>query len=484
MKNGVVILIMSRIIQIAISLLSLRLITSFFNNDELGTYYLFISLFMFASLSVLNPYGQYINRHTYKWRDDGILFLWVGRYIKFTFLFSFSFSIILTIYYLFSHQNSPLFLGVVCGVYIITITTNQFLLHTLNILNNRVMFSALTILTALVGLIAAYLLLKGNLLNIGKPYLWLFGIIIANFISLIFALFWLKKNERSSTRKNFDFDYKEIMFFCIPIAISTFFMWFINSGYRFGVETLVGLSYLGIIAVAFTVSGQIMTVVESLITQILQPLLFQKIDSQKIVDRIKHLNNYINETIAIYLFSAIFCSFFMHYIFLFLIDKKFIQYASIGIIAVWFDFFRISTNSLSMVFFSEKNMKKMITPYACGSFFLILSFVVLGVLTKNNETTSTLFFSIPFLIAAPSIVTFFIAFISIRKYGDIGINLMFLLKRVLFITPILAVIIFLPKSITLDLKTITIIISVSLGACSLFFLSLVKIKYPKRENES
>ncbi|MBN3069734.1 polysaccharide biosynthesis protein [Pectobacterium brasiliense] len=475
MKKDLIILIMSRMIQISASLISLRLMTTLLSENELGTYYLFISLYMFASLSVLNPYGQYINRNTYKWRRGGDLLSWLNKYIIFVMLFSVFFSIAWGGYQYFFHKGMSLLLAVIFCAYFVFITVNQFLLYTLNILDNRLIFSFLTILTAILGVLGSLFLLHFNLFDINKTYLWLLGIIIANFLSYAIAWIFLRRSENSPPNGNVEpVNYRDILDFCIPIAVSTFFLWIINFGYRFGVETLMGLAYLGIIAVAFTVSSQIMSVVESLIVQILQPQLFQKIDSPNLSDRIKSLNKYINETIAIYFCMAIFCSFFIYYIFLFLVDKKFILFSYIGIVAVWFDFFRISTNSLSMVFFSERNMKKMIFPYACGGIFLILLFSILSFLIKNNPELAD---AIPFIIATSSIVTFFICLIRTRMYGTIKIRLPFIFKRAVFITPVLVVTIFLPKINSINMQSLIIVGVVSLGYFLLFLMSILFVKY-------
>ncbi len=475
MNRDIIFLIMSRAIQVFSSLISLRLMTTLLNDNELGTYYLFISLYMFASLSVFNPYGQYINRNTHKWRRNGFLLPWLNKYMIFVIFFSIFFSIAWGGYQYFAHKEIPLFLVVICCAYFISITINQFLLYTLNILNDRIAFSLLTILTAVLGLLGSLFLLQSNLFDINNSYLWLLGIIIANSISYFIAWGFLRKSGVPfSNSKIESVNYQDIFNFCIPIAVSTFFLWLINFGYRFGVETLMGLAYLGIIAVVFTVSSQIMSVVESLIVQILQPQLFQKIDSPNASDRIKILNKYINETIAVYFCMAIFCSFFIYYIFLFLVDKKFILFSHIGIIAVWFDFFRISTNSLSMVFFSEKNMKKMIFPYACGGVFLILSFSILTFLIKNNPKAAD---AIPFIIATSSIVTFFICLISTRMYGTIKIMFPFIFKRVLFISPILIGAILLPKIDSINTQSVMIVGIVSVGYCLFFLMSIIYIKY-------
>ncbi|EMX9965531.1 polysaccharide biosynthesis protein, partial [Escherichia coli] len=93
-------------------------------------------------------------------------------------------------------------------------------------------------------------------------YYWVAGIIIGNFISLCICVVYLrcKNTFQKSIPKSINVSIKEVFNFCCPIMITTLFIWFQSSGYRFAVEQMFGLKFLGILAVCFAVSGQIMSV--------------------------------------------------------------------------------------------------------------------------------------------------------------------------------------------------------------------------------
>ncbi|MCX9009451.1 polysaccharide biosynthesis protein, partial [Citrobacter portucalensis] len=421
MKKEILILVICRTFQILIGLLSLRIMTGLFSTEQMGEYYIFLTLFMLATLSVINPFGQYINRNTYKWKKIGILTLWLRRYIGFVTLFSLLFSSAYFAWVVFTTNELILTPAVLCFLYIAIISANQFFLYTLNILNSRLIFSILTVLTAFLSLCIAFCLFQLSAFgNSSKVYSWILGVVIANFVSFFAAFFFLTKNGNNKIGKLYsNVNFKEIVNFCIPISITTFLMWVISAGYRFGIEPLMGLNYLGVISVCFAISSQVMSVIESLVTQIFQPNLFKTMDEVSRPERGKLLEGYVNENIAIYLSTLIFSSFFMHEIFLVLVDNKYLPYFYIGIIAILSEFFRISTNSLAMYFFCEKDMKRGILPFLCGAIFIVLMFSIFNLYDVKNH----LFIIIPLGIAFSNFICFLSCLVAIRKYGSFNFNM-------------------------------------------------------------
>lgn len=447
--------------------------------QQLGKYYIFLSLFMLATLSIINPLGQYVNRFTYMWKINGHLLLWMKRYVAFIVMFSLLFSVgyIVRLYLL--DDVDKLVPAFTCFLYITAVSINQFFLHSLNILDKRKEFSILTLFTAFFSLVFAYILLNLHLKAVEDVYLWLFGIVFANFLSMVISWFILNKDEYNANKTD-PVKIKPILNFCLPIAFSTFFMWILNSGYRFGVEHIMGIGYLGVMAVCFSVSSQIMSVVESLVTQILQPTLFKKIDIKDEKKRINHLKIYINDCIAIYFSIFVFSAFFMHYIFLFLIDKKYLVYTPIGVVAICSEFFRVSTNACAMIFFGEKDMKRNIYPYAIGSLVLMVGFFSFSIF----KITEYLFLIIPMIILLSSFVVFISCLFYIKKYGDLNIDMLFIFKRLLVVSPAIVIAFMIPHSDLIDLKQFIFVGTVSLLYGVLLVLSMLFVKQNRVNYES
>lgn len=447
--------------------------------EQLGKYYIFLSLFMLATLSIINPVGQYVNRFTYMWKKNGHLNLWMKRYITFIVIFSLLFSVGYIIRLYIINDAEKYIPALACFLYITAVSINQFLLHSLNILDKRKEFSILTLFTALFSLIFACIFLNLNLDSVEYVYLWIFGIIFANFLSMIMSWYILNKNEYNSIIID-PIKAKPIFTFCLPIAFSTFFMWIINSGYRFGVEHIMGIGYLGIMAVCFSVSSQIMSVVESLVTQILQPSLFKRLDIKDARMRINYLRTYVNDCIAIYFSIFIFSAFFMHYIFLFLIDKKYLPYISIGVAAIFSEFFRVSTNACAMIFFGEKDMKRNIYPYAMGSLVLVIGLFSFSLLKKTED----LFLIIPMIILFSSFIVFISCLFYIKKYGELKVDVLFIFKRLLIVSPAIIIAIMMPRSELINITQFIYVGAVSFFYGILLMLSILVVKQNRVNDES
>ncbi|HED1420427.1 TPA: oligosaccharide flippase family protein [Kluyvera georgiana] len=479
MNKNLVILVFCRLLQISVSLLSLRVMTTLLNERQIGQYYVFMSLFMLATLSVINPVGQYISRNINKWKKEGNLITWLKRYIIFVIAFSLLFISIYRIWLLFFDGNHGIKVLILSFLYISVVSLNQFILYSLNILGSRFEFSILTVITAFLSLLFGYLFYDFNVLGKASVYSWISGLVAANLFIFIISWSILKRKEPSRINIKDRVAIKEIMRFSIPIGISTFFMWILNAGYRFGIEPLVGLEYLGIIAVCFSVSGQIMTVVESLVTQVLQPQLFRQLDHLDRKKRISAFCTYMNECISIYFSILLFGSIFMFHIFLLLIDKKYIPYAVVGIIALWSEFFRASTNAIALYFFGEKQMQLNIYPYLIGATFLILAFLSIGGVLKDYH----LFLSLPLIIAIANMISLISCFLLVNKHGALRIKLIFLLKRVLVVSPALMAAYLLPDIALVNFSQVILIGAISFFYGALFLLSLMKIEQ-QSENES
>ena len=64
------VLIVGRVLQIIIALMAIKIATKFLQADELGNFYLLVSITGFFSLFMVNPIGQYINRRTHDWHKQ------------------------------------------------------------------------------------------------------------------------------------------------------------------------------------------------------------------------------------------------------------------------------------------------------------------------------------------------------------------------------------------------------------------------------
>ncbi|RKG33165.1 hypothetical protein D7V21_10080 [Acinetobacter guerrae] len=469
MKLDGFLLIVAKGTQIISGLLLIRMVTSLLEINEVGEYYIFLSIYLFFSLIMLNPYGQYMTRNLYGWKSDNFLSSEIKKYINVVVFFSLLGFLLLLFLVKINIIKLNMLKLVFCIGYLIFVTINQFLLNSINSLGYPKKFSQITIVLSVLSVVLPAFFIFFENIYLDKVESLLLGIILANLISMFLCYFYLIRLEKGSARKSKKSDIKEIIFYCIPICVYTSLLWVINSGYRVGVEGLIGLTAVAILAVSFTVSTQLMSVVESLTIQVFQPKILQKMDLQDKTIRAKYLSQYVNETINIYFCFSIFFSLCIKYAFLVMVSSKYIDYFYLGIIAIWSEFFRVSCNSLSIVYFSENYLRKFVYPYLIAAIFLILNFVLI----KNNIFKSiNLINFCAFLILCSNLICFLFAWVFKKNIANINVCFKFFSKRVLFVCPAFILLLFIFNVSTINMTNFIIICIVSSFYLALFLLSL------------
>nr|WP_318471299.1 hypothetical protein [Photobacterium leiognathi] len=448
--------------------------TEFLPQKDMGLFYIFNSLYLLVSLGIINPVGQFINRETNNYYKNGKICSLLAKYSTFTLLISILYFISLFILSECKIVTYDLYFVLLVFIYVIVLSLNQIYIYTLNILNKKLLFSSLLLLTAVLSLLLSVLFVNFFHNFTEKLYLWLLGVCVSNIISVIIGFSILNYNFGGNEKIRIKFDkneMKNIATFAIPISIATLFMWFSNTGYRFIVEHQQGLSYLGAFGVAFGISSQIMTVSESLCTQIFQPKLFKQIDSSDFSIINYNISMYIRELVSLYFLVAVFCSFFIKYIFIVLVDIKYIDYYKIGIFAIWFDFFRVLTNTFGVYFFSIRDTGKIKYSYIISSFVIVIGLYVTNEFNYDNNQLC-----IPLVILSSSIASFIVMFSLYVKSSKLSFDVFFVIKRLLFFIPTLTITAFYYNVDKLNVNTIVFIFFISLSFLISLFIAIKFIR--------
>ncbi|MDX4035710.1 hypothetical protein Q6A69_05160, partial [Aliarcobacter skirrowii] len=69
-NKELLVLIIGRVLQIIIALLSIKIATKYLEPIEMGNYYLIMSIVGLYGFFLINPVGQYINRNTHRWYEE------------------------------------------------------------------------------------------------------------------------------------------------------------------------------------------------------------------------------------------------------------------------------------------------------------------------------------------------------------------------------------------------------------------------------
>ncbi|PST85892.1 hypothetical protein C9I86_16790 [Photobacterium sp. NCIMB 13483] len=428
-KNRVVEIILGKLLQIVIMLISIRCLTTYLNDENVGGYYLYNTIFTFWSLFCLNPLAQYYNCNINKWKDDGTVVNKLYIYILATVIVSFIALIVLYFLNDFNLYNSTTEMIIIVCLSIMFVNSNQNIIFLSNILNNNRFFVVSLVFTSLISLFLSLLFLY----LFGPSYInWVLGITIGNGLSLFYAIYFFKRKYRYN-KKSYRIKYsnfKIIFKFCIPISLATFFMWGLNSGYRIYVDKYIGIDYLAYLAVGFGVSLQIMSVLESLTTQYFQPEFYNGIKSEKISDRVKNIEGYIDNVLGVYLPVVLFIFCYIKYIFPLLISANFSSSLNVVYVAIIIDFFRVITNAVSLIAQSENKTKLLSIPYISGLTFFIISIVFLSFIAIGH--VGIVF---PFVLLISFLIVFIVMFFIMKNVTSFRINYKLLFKKVIIIIP-------------------------------------------------
>ncbi|QOP41463.1 hypothetical protein [Sulfurimonas marina] len=406
--------------------------TTLLSEEEVGNYYLLLTILTLFNFAFLNPLGQYYGRHLIAWEHSKnllnatnvLLFLRVSAIV-------FSLFIAFGVYQIFGYGKYYnlstfllfIFIALVAG-------THGVLIGAVNSLGDRVKFTINMVSTLVLGLVLSLIIVN----FIDKSGMgWLYGLAIAQFIfSIGLYKFVVKNNSFSLQRVKYAFQkkyIKKIAIFIIPVTLTLFLQWGQNQSYRFIIEAKYSLEVLAFIAVGLAVSGAIFSAVESLATQFYNPIYLRQITHATKENRSKAWNELVSYMIPIYIILAVFVILLSPYLTNLLVAEKFYEayiYAMFGAII---EFFRVMTNLVYMVSQSEVKTNTTILPYSIGFIFTIGSLYFFDMSEK--------LWMIPFFIAIANGVIFLLLYRNMKKLLDIKIDFTNIIKSLILASPLL-----------------------------------------------
>ena len=416
-----------KILQILISLLSLRLVTELLPTRELGLYYLLLSATTFFSFSLMNPVGQFYSRYILKWKSEGNLLnatiaLFFYRVVAIVFSLLIVFIIIYFELYEYDDSGQDVFLFfllfLMAGIH-------GVLISVINYLGFRIKFVIFTLSTAMISLASSYLLLN---IYSATAINWLYGIAITQIFFSILMCFFIFKDEIFSIKKireklNCD-DLKKVCYFAIPVALTLLLQWGQNSSYRFIVESKYSLETLGELAVGFSVSAAVFKAVEAIVTQYFNPIYLKAITNSTVQERVAAWEQLSSKVIPIYVLLLFFTIASAPYLVKLLVSSKFQDVYLYTMLGAIIEFLRVSTNVVYLISQSEVKTKTTIVPYLAG---VILMYLGLEYIDINNVALG-----VSLVLILSSVITIHILYYNMKKILLVKFHVSCLLKPLLF----------------------------------------------------
>lgn len=470
-NSGILYIIGSKVIIILLTLLTNRLLTEYLSETELGKYYYFLSLQTLFVITLISPVGQILYRKAIEWRRIEIL----NSYINIHFLFiaiiaSISFLILISFKFYFDNMDFKT-LPILLPIFILVNSLNQTYIPLLNLFQDRKGFALISILTTTISLLLGYIILRKN----SSAFSWVLILSISYFCTTILGFSRLKSRFINGNVKEniFTIIYsiwlrKGLLLKLVgPLSIGLFLMWFIFSGYRLIIESIVGLEFLGLLGLGFMLSSQISSSIESITESYLTPLFYEKLDSKKSIKcRTEWFNYFLNKKFQIY--SIISCSTFCLSPFLYqiLVSDYYSDYYIYLQYGVILDFFRKGINAFYQIALIELKTKNIIVPYVIGAMIISCGFILYNFSGSQRLILSSLILGV--------ISTFIMMYIKMNKILRINLQLEKIFQALIISFPLYAFSTLVETNSTLLAATILILAGFYLFFV-FFYLKVIKI---------
>jgi len=415
MTKDLKIIILGRVLQIGITLLSIRLLTTFLSPEEVGNYYLLLALLAFFNLVLLNPPGMYFSRHLLEWQRSkqllNALSVFIGWMLVVIVLAT---GVLLLVYNVLDYKNKfelIIFLVYILGSIIIS-TIHRNVLFGSNTLGFRKEFVIYLLLTLILGLIFSSMIVKWY-----YPYAlgWLLGVLLSELVMVYFIFKFfiqdnkldIKKIKATLTKERL----KKILIFTFPIGVTTFLMWGQTIAYRFLVDSYYSAEVLAYIAVGLGITASVFGSVESIAQQYFNPIFLKNILDASREKRAQAWNSMARYIVPIYLFTAFFTLALAEVLINILVDHKFHDAYVYVMVGVMIEFFRVMSNLLNSVAQSEYKTISTVKPYFVG-------FVIsLGVLSSMDFSENYLM--IPVVLGFAYLCVFIYMYVNMKQILEI-----------------------------------------------------------------
>jgi O-antigen/teichoic acid export membrane protein len=419
MNKDLLIIILGRVLQIVIMLISIRLLTTFLTPKEVGNYYIVLATLAFFNLVLLNPPGMYFSRHLLHWQKSKNILNALTIFIAWILIVAIiSIPISIFIYHLLGYSAKfDLFSFIIymfLAIFIGTIHRNIMGgSNTLGYRKDFVIFLISTLVLGLIFSIAIVYFFKSSALH------WLMGIVLSEFLMIYIIFKFFTQNNKLNylkIKKTLTKDkIKKVLTFSIPIGITTFLMWGQNTAYRFLIDYQYSAEVLGMIAVGLGVSSAVFRAIESISMQYFSPIFLKKILNASKEQRTEAWNNIAKQIVPIYILASFFTIAMAEVLVNILIDSKFHDSYIYTTFGVSIEFFRVMTNLLNSIAQSEYKTTYTIKPYLVG---FIIS---LGVLSICNFGKN--YFMIPIVLGFAYFLVYIYMYINMKKLLDIKYNI-------------------------------------------------------------
>ena len=273
-------IIVGRAAQFILALAMLRVATTLLSPEEMGKVSLALTTIAFFAMFLVNPVGMFINRRLHAWQTNGLARAYLERYAGYLIGVALLAAISLPLFNLSGLVNFGMPIGwiaaLVCASLIFN-TINQTSIPSLNMLGDTLRFVALSVATLAASFVCAVTLVET--VQTSAQY-WVLGLLLGQMLLAVVGtrMLFAKLNLHGvpTASPGIRGRHLHVLFdFAWPVALAAGLGWVQSQGYRYIMESHLGMAQLGLFVAGYGISAGMIAGFESILTTYFQPRLYR-----------------------------------------------------------------------------------------------------------------------------------------------------------------------------------------------------------------
>ncbi|MDP3372039.1 MAG: hypothetical protein Q8S21_04025 [Candidatus Paracaedibacteraceae bacterium] len=273
-------IIIGRAAQFLLALVMLRVATTLLSPEEMGRVSLILTTIAFFAMFLVNPVGMFINRRLHAWQASGVARHYLIRYVNYLLLVALIAAISLPLFNMSGLVNFGISISwlimLVCGSLLFN-TINQTSIPSLNMLGDSKNFVILSVATLAASFACGVILVRN--VQPSAQY-WLLGLLMGQTLLAVIGtkVLFSKLQKRATFQESpvIVRRHLQVLFnFAWPVALAAGLGWVQGQGYRYLMESQLGLAQLGLFVAGYGISAGMIAGFESVLTTYFQPRLYR-----------------------------------------------------------------------------------------------------------------------------------------------------------------------------------------------------------------
>lgn len=259
----------------------LRVATTLLSPEEMGKVSLALTTIAFFAMFLVNPVGMFINRRLHAWQANGSARPYLQRYAGYLIGVALFAAISLPLFNLSGLVNFGMPIGwvvaLVCASLIFN-TINQTSIPSLNMLGDTRGFLTLSVATLAASFVCAFTLVET--VQTSAQY-WVLGLLLGQMLlavvgtRMLFAKLGVHGAPINASPGIRGRNLRVLFDFAWPVALAAGLGWVQLQGYRYIMESHLGMAQLGLFVAGYSISAGMIAGFESILTAYFQPRLYR-----------------------------------------------------------------------------------------------------------------------------------------------------------------------------------------------------------------